>query len=211
MSDLTRRSNEPARLADLRSRAAARLKGPAAAKGTAAAAADALGVLHALASSPETAADALAMLHELQVHQVELELQAQELRESRAELEAALRRQLELYDHQPAGCFTVDARLAVHELNETGARMLGMARDDAYGLTLEAFLGTEGTRRLRAAMADVDGGAQRPSCVVECSPLGGAARTLQASLAADPAAGPEARRYLVNLAECDAGGAAGDH
>jgi molybdenum cofactor biosynthesis enzyme len=96
MSDLTRRSNEPARLADLRSRAAARLKGPAAAKGTAAAAADALGVLHALASSPETAADALAMLHELQVHQVELELQAQELRESRAELEAALRRQLEL-------------------------------------------------------------------------------------------------------------------
>jgi hypothetical protein len=36
-------------------------------------------VLHALASSPQTAADALTLLHELQVHQVELDLQAQEL------------------------------------------------------------------------------------------------------------------------------------
>jgi hypothetical protein len=90
---------EPERLADLRSRAASRLTGLAATKGSTASAADALSVLHALASSPQTAADALTLLHELQVHQVELDLQAQELQESRAELESALRRQIELYDH----------------------------------------------------------------------------------------------------------------
>jgi hypothetical protein len=93
-------------------------------------------VLHALASSPQTATDALTLLHELQVHQVELDLQAQELHESRAELESTLRRQIELYDHQPVGCFTVDSRCILHELNLTGADMLGVARDAAFGLPL---------------------------------------------------------------------------
>jgi hypothetical protein len=81
---------------------------------------------------PANRTDALTLLHELQVHQVELDLQAQELHESRAELESTLRRQIELYDHQPVGCFAVDSRCILHELNLTGADMLGVARDEAY-------------------------------------------------------------------------------
>ena len=54
---------------------------------------EAMGVLFKLASSPSTAGDALALLHELQVHQVELELQHEELRRSRVELENDLVRQ----------------------------------------------------------------------------------------------------------------------
>jgi len=77
-------------LAKLRLRAASRLPGAAGAKGAAGGATDALAVLHELASSPATAADALALLHELQVHQIELQLQDEELRRSRAELESAL-------------------------------------------------------------------------------------------------------------------------
>ena len=92
-------------LADLRSRAAHRLSGGKGANSTGSAdspdsqafqATDALAVLHAMASSQDTAGDALALLHELQVHQVEVELQAEELRDSRTELEAALRRQTAL-------------------------------------------------------------------------------------------------------------------
>jgi hypothetical protein len=48
---------------------------------------DAFRVLFELASSPDTAGDALALLHELQVHQVELDMQTEELMHSRAELE----------------------------------------------------------------------------------------------------------------------------
>jgi PAS domain-containing protein len=186
---------EPERLAELRSRAASRLAGPAATKGPAARAVDALSVLHALASSPGTASDALTLLHELQVHQVELDLQAQELHESRAELESALRRQLELYDCQPVGCFTIDARLVLHELNQTGAAMLGLGRDDAYGLSLDGFLAADSSRRLKAALSSLDAGLRRASCPLELRFKDGGERAVLASIGMDPAAS----RFLLNL------------
>jgi len=195
MPDLPAHAIEPDRLADLRGRAASRLTGTAATKGSTASAADALTVLHALASSPETASDALALLHELQVHQVELELQAQELHESRAELESALRRQIELYDFQPVGCFTIDARWVVHELNQTGADMLGIGRDEAYGLPLDAFLCAESARRFRSFVSSPGAGLWRAPCQLKLHPRNGAERPVLASIGADPAA----NRYLVSL------------
>jgi PAS domain-containing protein len=195
MSKLPAHAIEPERLADLRGRAASRLTGTAATKGSTASAADALTVLHALASSPETASDALALLHELQVHQVELDLQAQELHESRAELESALRRQIELYDFQPVGCFTVDRRWVLHELNQTGADMLGIGRDEAYGLPLDAFLCAQSAPRFRSLASSLAAGVWRPSCLLKLCPRNGAERPVLASIGADPAA----NRYLVSL------------
>jgi PAS domain-containing protein len=190
---------KPERLADLRSRAATRLAGPGARQ--AAGAADALTVLHALASSPATAPDALALLHELQVHQVELELQAQELHESRVELESALRRQIELYDFQPVGCFTVDANLVLQELNLTGARMLGIERDEAYGTGLDTFFCADSRRQLRALLAGVEPLQARPACVLNLGSDEAHRQSVLASVGADPAA----KRFFVSLA--DAGGA----
>lgn len=197
MFDLPGPATAQERLADLRNRAASRLTGAAATKGATARAADALTVLHALASSPATAPDALALLHELQVHQVELDLQAQELHESRAELETALRRQIELYDSQPVGCLTIDPRLVLHELNQTGAEMLGIGRDAAHGLPLDAFLCTESARRFRAAVSSLDARTRRPSCLLKLRSKDGLERAVLATIGADPAA----NRYLVNLTE----------
>lgn len=200
MSKPTVRAIAPERLADLRNRAASRLAGAAATKSPAARAVDALAVLHALASSPETASDALTLLHELQVHQVELDLQAQELHESRSELESALRRQIELYDFQPAGCFTVDARLILQELNQTGADMLGIARDEAYGLPLDAFLCADGTRRFRSAISSIDAGLRRATCRLTLGPKSGRPEhPVLASVCQDPAG----RGYLVSLTSAD--------
>lgn len=183
------------RLADLRGRAAFRLAGTAASLGSIATAADALAVLYGLALSPNTAPDALTLLHELQVHQVELELQAQEMQESRAELESALRRQIELYDFQPAGSFTIDARGVMHELNQTGADMLGIGRDDAYGLPLGTFFSAQSARRFNSAVSSADLGVSRPSCLLKLCPRHGPERPVLASIGIDPAA----KRYLVSL------------
>lgn len=187
---------ESERLADLRRRAATRLTGSAATKGSTARATDALSVLHALASSPTTASDALALLHELQVYQVELAMQAEEMHESRAELELALRRQIELYDFQPVGCFTIDTQRVLHELNRTGADMLGVGRDAAPGLALDTFLRPEGARRLKSLISDLDAGMQPPpTCRLQLRPKGGPERPVLASIGTDPAA----QRYLVRL------------
>ncbi len=192
---MSHRAIEPQRLADLRSRAALTLTGTAATKGSTARAADALTVLHALATSPDTASDALTLLHELQVHQVEVDLQAQELHEARAELESALHRQIELYDFQPVGCFTIDSRLVLHELNQTGADMLEIARDNAYGLGLDAFLCTKSAPLLRSSIASLDAGARRPVCLLGLHSRGGPDRPVLASIARDPSAA----RYLMTL------------
>jgi hypothetical protein len=48
-----------------------------------------------------TEEDMQRLVHELQVHQVELEIQNEELRRSRAEVEAGLERYTELYDFAP--------------------------------------------------------------------------------------------------------------
>ena len=197
MTETQKFDAEAQRLANLRWRAAAQLSGLSSAQGASAQAVNALAVLHELAAVPETAADALTLLHELQVHQVELELQAQELRDSRAELERALHRQGELYEHQPVGCFTVDAHTRVCEANATGAAMLGVGRDEAPGLVLAAFFLGESLRPFKGAMAAVADGAPRSACLLVLRTHGGRERPVLASVAADPAGA----RYLVCLAD----------
>ncbi len=189
------------RLADLRIRAASRLTGAAGAKGLPGNASDALAVLHDLASSPATAADALALLHELQVHQVELDLQAEELRESRSELESALRRQTELYDFQPVGCFTIDRSLVVHELNLTAASMLGIGRDEAYGLSLDGFLVPGSARTLRELVRSGAQDKAGAASTLQLIPKNGMDRVVHARIGADPAG----QRFLVVLVDADEG------
>jgi PAS domain-containing protein len=173
------------RQADLRLRALSRLNGGGTGQRRASAS-DALGVLFDLASSPSTADDALALLHELQVHQVELDLQDEELRSSRAELEAALRRQIELYDSAPVGCFSVDAGTVLYALTLTGARLLGFERDALLGRALDSFLAPLGADSLRTLLARTAAGHQGEVCELQLLQLGAAPRTVQASAAMDP-------------------------
>jgi len=155
---MTTISQKRNRQEDLRSRAVAQLKGADAPAQARAGASTALGVLYDLASSPSTAPDALALLHELQVHQVEVDLQDEELRRSRVELETSLNRQVQLYDYAPVGQFTVDGNAVLRELNETGATLLGFERDGLRGRSLESFLTPDGVSALHAMLARVTEG-----------------------------------------------------
>ncbi|MDO9226373.1 MAG: histidine kinase [Pseudomonadota bacterium] len=79
----------------------------------------------------------------LSTHQVELEAQNQELRESQLRTEEARDRYSDLYDFAPVGYVTLDPRGCVREINLTGAAMLGEARKQLIGMTLLPWLNPE--------------------------------------------------------------------
>lgn len=73
------------------------------------------------------------LLHNLQVHQIELEMQNHQLREAQLELEEARDRYADLYDFAPVGYLTLDQIGTVLEINLTGAAMLGTERLNIVG------------------------------------------------------------------------------
>jgi PAS domain S-box-containing protein len=72
--------------------------------------------------------DVQKLVQELRVHQIELEMQNEELRKAQAELEESRDRYFDLYDFAPAGYFTLDGKGLIVEANLAGADLLGFER-----------------------------------------------------------------------------------
>ena len=80
------------------------------------------------------------LIHELLTHQIELEMQNEELRMGQTELEESRQRYWELYDFAPVGYFTFDKNGLVKEANLTGASMLGMNRQFMMNRPFSVFV-----------------------------------------------------------------------
>ena len=68
------------------------------------------------------------LVHDLQVHQIELEMQNQELRETQNKLEETSNLYADLYDFAPVGYISFDDNGIIQEINLTAATMLGKER-----------------------------------------------------------------------------------
>jgi signal transduction histidine kinase/CheY-like chemotaxis protein len=100
-------------------------------------------LLRALESSESAVAERdelKLLLRELQRHQLELELQNRELRESQQALEESRSRYAELYDFAPMACLSLDSRGCIQEINLTGASLLRRERSQLIGQPLSPLV-----------------------------------------------------------------------
>jgi len=85
-------------------------------------------------------ADVNKLLHELQVHQIELEMQNEELRHAYETSETALKKYTMLFDLSPMGYFSLDSDGTICDLNFTGADMLGERRFSLINSNFKLFV-----------------------------------------------------------------------
>jgi two-component system cell cycle sensor histidine kinase/response regulator CckA len=87
--------------------------------------------------SPERMA---SLIHELEVHQIELEMQNDELRRIQGELERTRDKYSHLYDFAPVGYFTLSETGTIEEANLTISSMLGLERSALIGKPFTRFV-----------------------------------------------------------------------
>ena len=83
------------------------------------------------------------LIHELRVHQIELEMQNEELRRIQEELEEARDRYSDLYDFAPIGYFTINKKGMILEANLRGVIMLGVERGSLIDSPFSRIVSTE--------------------------------------------------------------------
>lgn len=88
----------------------------------------------------QTGAGPQRLIHELQVHQIELELQNEELQQANLSAEKVLEKYTDLYDFAPVGYFTLDEKGTILEVNLTGAVLLGVERSRLVNRRLALFV-----------------------------------------------------------------------
>jgi signal transduction histidine kinase/CheY-like chemotaxis protein len=96
--------------------------------------------LESLDSTPLAANELKFLLRELQRHQLELEMQNRELRETQHALEESRGRYVDLYDFAPMACVSLDGRACIRELNLTGASLLRRDRPHLLGQPFTPFV-----------------------------------------------------------------------
>ncbi len=84
--------------------------------------------------------DTQHLISELGTHQIELEMQNEELRKAQAELDASRRKYADLYDFSPVGYFTFDRRGVILDVNLTGASQIGVDKRELLKKPFSFFL-----------------------------------------------------------------------
>jgi len=104
------------------------------------------------------------LLHDLQVHEIELEMQNEALRQAQVALELSRDRYVDLYEFAPVGYLTLDHDGLIAEANLVGAALLGMDRKRLMNRRFAAFVAPEDGDRWYRHFAHVMQRADKRRC-----------------------------------------------
>lgn len=99
------------------------------------------------AATPHSAEE---LLHELHVHQIELEMQNEQLRLAQTALEESRDRYLDLYEFAPVGYLTLTGNGQIADINLAGARLLGLERKKLLNRRFDQFVAPADIERWRS-------------------------------------------------------------
>ena len=143
------------------------------------------------------------VLHELRVHQIELEMQNEELRRAQAELDSERERYFDLYDMAPVGYCTLSDKGLIQQANLTAASMLGLARGVLLKRPFSRFIladDQEAYYLFRKKLLDTG---QPQSCELRMVKQGGSTFwvRLQATIAREDGRPPVCRVVLSDISD----------
>ncbi|WP_432742616.1 EAL domain-containing protein [Methylobacter sp. G7] len=115
--------------------------------------------------------DAKKLLHELQVHQIELEMQNEELLVAQLEAEASLERYTELYDMAPVGYLTLGRDGAILQTNLKAARQLGIFRSQLKQQRFSSFISVDSLPVFNDFLSGVFVGRTAQNCELTLLPV----------------------------------------
>ena len=99
-----------------------------------------LAALEGKRAAEQPVEDILALTHELRVHQIELELQNEELRRAQLDLQLTAERYADLYDFAPVAYLSLDAKGLIVNGNLTAAAMFGVERRELIAAAFSRFV-----------------------------------------------------------------------
>ncbi|MGE5499208.1 MAG: sensor histidine kinase [Syntrophothermus sp.] len=109
-------------------------------------------------------ADRLKLLHELQVHQIELEMMNEELRLARDKAELSAEKYEELYDFAPAGYLTLLPDGSISGLNLSAAQLLGSERSRLINNNFRNFVFTDSLHDFDECLSSIFEDTSKASC-----------------------------------------------
>ncbi|SPF39235.1 hypothetical protein SBDP1_230025 [Syntrophobacter sp. SbD1] len=117
--------------------------------------------------------EANSLIHELRVHQLELEMQNEELRTAQEDLEISRSRYADLYDFAPVGYLTFDPEGLIVEANLSAAKQLGKERARILKKPFFLYVLAKDRDAFHLHLAKVFKTGERQTCEVRLAPGNG--------------------------------------
>lgn len=152
-------------------------------------------------ASETASSDALELLHELQVHQVELEMQNEELQQAQRELCESRDRYFELYNLAPVAYFTLDEHCVIKGVNLTGVQLLGVNKQRLLNRRFASFVEPDSRERFYSSMRKAAALAASQACELVMRSKDGA--TFYAQVCIGSVAGADRRPVQYRLTVMD--------